>query len=178
MPVIPRIPCLFFLSLRSNTKKSVLPCQPIKALHPPPQIILFGCPSLAYSPISKTTSIFNKCQTCPDDMCPLYLSAFECKSELAPCPEFVEERSFVPYKGLSKMHLQEWEINRVVCDSSCGDSRFLQLHTRQKMRGGKKTSWTVLGSDLCSLFSFHVSLRVLWKNKIHILAISWCYRAL
>lgn len=45
MPVIPRIPCL--LSLWSNTKKSVLPCQPIKALDsPPPRVILFGCPSL------------------------------------------------------------------------------------------------------------------------------------
>lgn len=136
--MIPRIPCLFFLSPEQHKEICVTMPTDQSTTPPPPQIILFDCPSLAYSPISKTTSIFNKCQTCPDDICPLYLSAFECKSELAPCPEFVEECSFVPYKGLSKMHLQEWEINRVVCDSSCGDSRFLQLHTRQKMRGEKK----------------------------------------
>lgn len=52
--------------LWSNTKKSVLPCQPIKALDSNPHpIILFGCPSLLA--LREASNIFNKCQECPDD---------------------------------------------------------------------------------------------------------------
>lgn len=83
MPMIPRILCLLFLW--SNTKKSVLPCQPMKALDSHPRIIRFGCPSLPAFRYLKQTNIFNKCHKCP-----VHLSAFLCKSQLALFLEIVE----------------------------------------------------------------------------------------
>lgn len=94
----PRILCL--LSLWSNTKKSVLPCQPIKALDSPPPVILFGCPSLlAFRYLKQQIYSIN---VTSDDTLFIHLSAFECKSQLALILEFVENAASCPMSDSQK----------------------------------------------------------------------------